>query len=184
MNKNHPLLFVSIFFILVLSSCGLNATENPAITQASETAYPASSQLLAPTEMPGYPVSTATGGEPATTEDVVQDPAKGSVSGILFLNGKPLTDVKIYLAPIVKDDQGRELVAGYDRTGDLQTAPNAQGNFVFQNVIPGRYGLVLDLVNQAYLLDKPDGSESIIFTVEANKETSLGKLEYKELPGL
>jgi len=130
-----------------------------------------------------YPIVTKTITSIEITQFATQDPSLGTVKGVLLLNGEPLRDVTLYLGQIITDYQGRELVAGYDRTSLLRGNTNIKGEFTIYNVPVGRYGLILDLVTQAYLLDAPDGTQSILFSVGGSEITDLGVFDYKYLPG-
>lgn len=144
----------------------------------------------------GYPTSVTNGNstddsfsneDPLSNRnalDIAQDPNLGSVKGILLLRGEPVKNVSVYLGTIIADDSGRELVAGYDRTSLLRASTDDSGYFMIYNVPEGRYGLIVDLVTQAYLLDTPEGDQSIIFSVNRSKVTDLEILNYQELPGI
>jgi hypothetical protein len=82
----------------------------------------------------------------------------------------------------MKDNNGNDIVAGLDLSKAETTTTGQDGSFTFVNVPLGRYALVLDIVNQQYLLSYPDKEEAIIMQVEAGKEINLGDLNYDELP--
>jgi hypothetical protein len=148
---------------------GSNSNGYPAPTsEFVQTAYPAGMLQETPSEL---------------TPKITQDPNLGAVKGTLMLRGKFVTNVSIYLGALITDDEGRELVAGYDRTSLMRATTDENGDFIVYNVPEGRYGLILDLVTQAYLLDTPDGSQSVLFTVKNGETLDLGTLDYQELPG-
>lgn len=175
---------IGLVFVLllgfILSGCNADSSK---VTGSPDlaTGYPAPAENLLQT---AYPVGTLPLPSGKSAIATTQDPALGSVKGTLILKGKPVTNVAIYLGGLITDDQGRELVAGYDRTSLLRAYTDENGNFIIYNVPEGRYGLILDLVTQAYLLDTPDGTQSVLLTVKNGETTELGTLEYQELQGL
>ncbi len=173
-------LIIVLLLSMFLAGCntGTKAT-TPTINPAS--GYPAPTTEQVQTAYPAGTISQSPGKSAIAT---TQDPSLGAVKGTLLLKGEPVVNVAVYLGGLITDDQGRELVAGYDRTSLIRAYTDNNGNFTIYNVPEGRYGVILDLVTQAYLLDTPDGTQSILLTVKNGEATDLGKLEYQELPGL
>jgi hypothetical protein len=93
-----------------------------------------------------------------------------------------MKNVTLYLAETIKDNTGREVVAAMDRVRSPRTVTDDQGRFVFPNISPGNYGLVLDYVFESYLLLKPDSQEALLIEVSAEKQIDLGTLLYDSLP--
>ena len=143
--------------------------------------YPAPVQPATPISSYPGPIPTLVKPEPAPTS--TKDPSMGAVNGRLLEADKPAPNVILYLAEVVKDDSGKEMVVSYDRVTSPNTTTDDQGNFVFVNVKAGRYGLILDTVIDSYFLHYPGGTnEQILFSVETNQETDLGELNYDSLP--
>lgn len=146
----------------------------------SASAYPApvEPQVTSP-DYPGPEAAARPPAEPTPT----QDATLGRVKGRLLENSRPAPNVILYLAEVVKDPSGTEMVVSYDRSTSPNTTTDEQGNFVFVNINPGRYGLILDIVVDAYFLHYPGGeNKQILFSVEVDQETDLGKLDYDDLP--
>ncbi len=180
--KKSIVLIILLFTGLILTGCssGVTGGATPTVNSATN-GYPVPPVQVVQT---AYPVGT-TGTIPTVSAlAMTQDPNMGSVKGTLLLKGKPVVDVMVYLGNIVTDDKGRELVAGYDRTSLMRGSTDENGNYIVHNVPAGRYGLILDLVTRAYLLDTPDGTQSVILTVKNGEITDVGTLDYTELPGL
>ena len=110
----------------------------------------------------------------------------GTVTGVLMVgtgqNAKPTAGLVLYLAATIKDTSGKESVAGMDRVRSPRAYIDGQGRFVFTNVSPGNYGLVLDVVTNSYLLNKPDTGDSLVISVTPGKVVDLGTLRYDSLP--
>jgi hypothetical protein len=180
--KNTVIILVIVFVFLGITGCDISRQQDNAPNYyQSDSGYPAQLSQDIPT---GYPPDAIMPETPVAAVTITQLPTLGAVSGTIMLKGKPVTNVMVYLGNIVADDKGRELVAGYDRTSILRAATDGNGQFMIYNVPEGRYGLILDLVNQAYLLDTPDGTQSVLFSVAKGETTDLGVLDYSELPGL
>lgn len=137
---------------------------------AAPAAYPTPARPIPPTAAP----------------TLTPDPTKGSVRGALLvrMNGADVAirNATLYLAPLVLDPSGKEIAAGLDRITSPRTTSNDQGEFQFQNVPPGRYALVLDLIQSAYMLRMPADGQDLLATVSAGKQSDLGRLTYAQLP--
>ena len=122
--------------------------------------------------------------ESYATAGPVPTPAsdKGVITGHLLINGEPVSTVILYLADVTKDDQGIERLAGFSRTSSPTAQVDLEGKFVFADVPPGRYGLVLDTIHSAYLLHQPGEEIEWLFEVIAGELLDLGNLDYDSLP--
>ncbi len=118
--------------------------------------------------------------------DVTEDASLGKVSGTIQLKAgdtaKPIAGRSLYLAKLTKDASGQDTGAGLDRVNSPRAVSIEDGSFVFKNVPAGRYALIMDLVSNAYMLRKPDGSGDLITDVMTGETTALGILVYTELP--
>ena len=86
------------------------------------------------------------------------------------------------MAAVSKDDQGVERIASYDRASSPRAYVDPNGRFVFADIPAGKYGLILDIVIDAYLLHDPDNNDQFLFTVTNGETTELGELDYELLP--
>lgn len=157
MVKPERLLLLSI---ILISSCLLSACYSPS-----------SSPATAPEKS-----------EPTITKA----PDAGIVKGTILIeqNGKylPLKNVDLYLSEILMSPNGIAGVAALRAGSDPRTTTDDQGAFKFNNIAPGKYGLVLYLVMRSYLIDQTDKKASMIITVDANRTTDLGILKYQDFP--
>lgn len=110
----------------------------------------------------------------------------GSVRGKLFLQtdsgAQPVSGRILYVAKVIMDSDGNERMASLDRTTSPRTTINEDGSFEITAVPPGRYGLVMDLVVQAYILLEPTGENTLLFDVVKGGDVDLGDLVYTSLP--
>jgi hypothetical protein len=119
---------------------------------------------------------------PATpfTEDT------GAVSGFL-LRGDPPGAVQLgllYLGEVALDSEGTPIMASVDKQVAPKTAAGPSGQFLFTNVPPGQYALVLDLISSSVVLRNPLSGEDLLIDVVAGQVTDLGRLVYTDLPAL
>lgn len=177
MNNKIAVFFLLIFFIAGCSSIPSQASPTISPKSTSNNGYP----ITAKTSNAAYPAQTVSSNGSASS--ATSDANLGTVKGVMLLKNVPVKDVTLYLARIIKDSQGRELAAGYERDSTLRSYSDQNGNFEIVNVPAGRYGLILDLVSTAYLLHDPGDQGSLIFTIDAGKTTDLGSLNYQELSG-
>jgi hypothetical protein len=165
------------------------------IPTVADSGYPA--PLSEPTEDSGYPppvIIPTIAGYPAPNSDVEVElyatagpvpeasSSSGVVVGVIQVNNEPIPNLTIYLAEVLNDGEGLERVASYDRVNSPRAFTNEEGEYVFSNILPGRYGLVLDIVLSAYLLHLPQEDTALIITVEAGQVTEIELLDYDSLP--
>jgi hypothetical protein len=109
------------------------------------------------------------------------------ITGVLQTNpGQPKAapGMILYLADILPESQGTPFLAAFDRVTSVRTLTDPIGRFVFADVNPATYSLVLDRVAEAYLLGDPKKpGADFIFTAQAGKLLDLGNLVYGVLPG-
>ena len=119
---------------------------------------------------------------PSITPTVTLAPGMSRVSGVLQVGSQPAKNALLYLAETVKDSAGKDSFAAMDRIRSPKTVTDDQGRFVFSNVPPGNYGLILDVITNSYLLMKPGSEEVLLIEVSAEKQVDLGTLLYDSLP--
>jgi hypothetical protein len=186
---------MGLFLVLLLAACSQPSsisTQGLIPTSEQNMGYPApqgniteSPSYPAPefsiTENPSYPApETPMITNPSPTFSV--DPQLGLVRGRLLRNNVPVSDVVLDLAEVMKDNTGKDIIAGLDRTKSPNTATDSQGTFVFINVQKGRYALILDIITNQFLLNYPGSEDAIIMQVEAGNEVNLGDLNFDDLP--
>lgn len=200
-NRNlHYLLLGIVIFLVSCSEATISKTEKSDTTKTStpiitESGYP--SPPLEETIESGYPppvgIPTVAGyPEPnsdqsgelyATPGPIPQaSSSSGVVVGTIQVNDEPIPNLTIYLAEVLVDGEGEERVASYDRVNSPRAFSDVEGQFVFANIVPGKYGLVLDTVLSSYLLHLPQGDIPLVISVDAGEVTSVELLNYDSLP--
>jgi PBP1b-binding outer membrane lipoprotein LpoB len=178
-------IYIAFLLILVLNAC-TSSTNTPAQSQAPTITAEQTSGYPGPqavTTNPSYPYPVPSSRVPNTPQPTfTSDPQMGSVIGKLLVNNNGVNNVTLYLAGIIKDATGKDIVAGLDRVNSPNTATDEQGIFTFINIKPGRYALILDVVINQYLMNYPDKDGTIIFQIDSGKTVDLGDLNYDSLP--
>lgn len=91
---------------------------------------------------------------------------------------KPFTGLPVYLGSVLKSEQGKEGLVELDKAKAPHATVDAQGNFVFTDVKPGRYGLMMDTPRGAILLNDPSSGGNFIIEADGGKVKDLGELKY------
>ena len=143
----------------------------------------------APAPRPASPVQTPLALAPISplpTAAIIATPSKpdrSTITGILLQgpDERPAQEAIVYLAGVIQTGDTPTL-ASFDRGSSPRTQTDAYGRFVFVDVPVERYGLVLDRVNQSFLLKNPKDNSDMLFTPKSGQVLDLGKLVYPSLP--
>jgi hypothetical protein len=169
---------ILIFIITACSEISVTPIQATILPIEQNTEYPPQYNN---TENPNYPAPTIAiilYPDPTSTTD----PLNGLIRGSLLHNNTPVPNITLYIAEVITDDTGRDMVAGLDPRNSPNSSTDSQGNFIFSNVKTGRYALILDIVTNQFLLNYPGKEDPIIIQVESGKEVNLGDLNFDELP--
>jgi len=129
------------------------------------------SPLPTPTEEPSAPPTPS-------SQDV------GAVTGFMLGGDPPEAAVGLILrlADVLEDSDGTPLSASLNK----QTAPTClvggSGQFIFADVAPGRYALIVDLISSSVVLRDPVSGGDLLIDVTGGEITDLDKLIYPDLP--
>ncbi len=153
-----------ILMVVVLIVSGCTGTSTPQVT-------------LSPLESPSQSVMPTS---PVATPFVVPIPSEGlSVITGVFVDSQtrhaPIEGV-LYLGEVLSLDSGQPVVS-LDQQTAFFAIPTESGEFVFKDVTPGKYGLILVTPDYSFLVDDPKGGGSLMLTVEAGETLNLGRLE-------
>jgi hypothetical protein len=91
---------------------------------------------------------------------------------------EPLAGYNLYLGNILQNNEGNESLVELDRGTAPKAQLNALGEFVFVDVPAGRYGLMIDLVRGAALLNDPDDGSDLIVEIQGGQIVDLGEMAY------
>lgn len=171
----------TIFFLLLIiliSGCAngtQNITPSPTLDQAGYPT-PVDDQEMVETSYPA-PEAEAI---PLPTWTV--DAAKGQVSGVLRLKGKPVANALLFLGTFLKNQDGVDFTAVVEPATSPKAYTDEEGNFIFLNVVPGRYTLIFDNIVAEYLLYKPGTEDYFIIEVARGEKMDMGILDFEDLP--
>ncbi|WP_322793422.1 hypothetical protein [Bellilinea sp.] len=172
---------LQILLAVLLIGCSPTTTLQPKIG----TTYPPSGSD--PQSVNSYPApAIEITVEQHPIQQSTQDPSLAIITGYLVIekdgNIYPVSDAILYLAPVLKDEQGIERVVSFDRFSSNRAITDENGKFTFLNVKFDKYGLILDRVINSYLLNDPKTSMDMLFSVEEPRLYDLGELRYDFLP--
>ncbi len=199
MSKIKTLLLV-VLILLALSGCGagnnagtpsVNSQNNPAQpTQpgAITNPYPAPATTQAANAAYPNPESGITGSNlssqylvdklviPAASQD------KGVITGQLLVGGNTSTPyiTTLYLASTIPaSDTSKPPLVNFSRQTDpIATFEKSSGRFLFADVTPGKYALVVSPGPESYFIQDNTGN-TLIIDVQANQVTDLGVIPIK-----
>jgi hypothetical protein len=194
---NFKQIILVLLCVLVLSACGKsNITGTPTISSITQTptqiAYPNPIQTMVPSVNSEYPGPLGGSGSPEgkgtpvnyVTQLVVPTPESGKavITGKLLVgdeNGKPYP-ASLYLASTLPPSTPDypPIIAFSEQTDQLALQDVDTGVFLFNNIVPGQYAIILwTPYGGNPLVDK--NNQTIMFTVNANELKDLGVIVLK-----
>jgi hypothetical protein len=152
-----------VLAVVLLPGCGPEQQPTPFLSLVPQPA-PFDSVLSDATPMPHATLPVPVPGQ-AAVEGQIRDSRTQQA---------PLEGV-VYLGQVLSLDNGKPVVR-LDREVDPFAVPDSSGRFVFPEVEPGEYGLILYTPEATFLVDREDGS-SMLFVVEPGKVLDIGIIE-------
>lgn len=184
-------LTITVFALLTSAGCGSSQdvpptieviinTPGPITPAADRSGYPAPTQSSVDSSYPGLRDPALSETPPDIDVDIPNPGADfGSIGGIMVreISGEgfiPLTPIEVALAEVKLLDTGEP---GYLAHNDesLRAELPGTGIFIFNNVPPGQYGLVIDM-GFTQLLALDENGETLLFNVEAGQVLDLGHI--------
>jgi hypothetical protein len=201
MMRNSILRYIVPFLLLlILTACNAPAVEPttiPAETSNTpapdESVYPlpaatADTAYPLPTPRSPYPDPSGSGNAAPTTaanSEPLVVPTAGAETGVVmgtFLNDPPdgdgvvpLAGRILFLGRVISDASGVEGLVEVDRLTAPNAVLNANGEFAFVDVAPGRYGVMLDTVQGPQLLTDPVTGVSMVVEAVAGQVVDIGE---------
>ncbi len=94
---------------------------------------------------------------------------------------EPVYELPLYLGEVIMLKDGRPGVVGLDKMVAPRALIDKNGRFVFLEVPPGKYSLVLDFVIHTLILRVPDTGKDIYIDVTEGGSVDMGELDYPDL---
>jgi hypothetical protein len=114
------------------------------------------------------------------TPMAVLTPAAGTaiIGGNLIdkATNKPPIEGTLFLGEVTLMTNGKPIVP-LDRMNDAYALLGPNGDFVFQNIKPGKYGLIFYTPELNFLIDDPKGNGSLILDINSDEVIDVGKIE-------
>lgn len=171
-------LLIAVFLSLALSACGSSPAPAPTpvviggATPNPTGAYPAPGEASAANTPAAYPDAASPQEEilPAPPDPARDLPPASADSGVIggalirelseegFM---PLDPHELILASIVTNDAGTPMFLRHDEDA-LRAETFPTGVFVFHDVPPGRYGLIVGIGITQFPVRTPDGAELLV----------------------
>jgi len=194
-RKNYSfILFCTILVLsLVLGACGGIEPEPREVSDKTveqfatdESDDTEAQQAISPLAPPESPLAEPAHSVEMPPLEAVYDDETGGVTGqLIFIdeNGEnPVPDIMLALGTMLKDDKGQSIVVSYKAATAPRTVTDEHGRFVFNEIAPETYALILDAAIASSMLAYPDREVSIVFDVVPDGLIELGALRYEELP--
>jgi hypothetical protein len=162
--RNYRIFFVCVLIAVVVSMQGCAEKQSPTpLASPLSQPEPFNSVVHTPTTMPRTALPTAVSGQAVVAGRILDSQTQQA----------PLEGI-IYLAQTLSLDTGDPVVR-LDQQEDLLSVPDQGGYFVFPQVEPGDYALVLHTPEITFLIEKQDGT-NVLFSVETGQVMDLGTI--------
>ena len=192
-------LISSCLLLMIITACGPVDTPTPTATPPSPTTNesPTTSNEQTPAQDEAYPGATTADAaypgaadsgeqqeflsEPPNPEVDIPEPqgGNGAIGGVLVqeIVGEgflPFNPFELILAEMVLNNEGQPALISFDEKS-LRAETFPTGIFVFTNVPPGTYGLVVNTAVSQFALRTVEG-EDLLVTVEPGQAIDLGQV--------
>lgn len=197
MKKRLSIFSIFVCFVLlsaILAACSSSAeptatplSQQTTPSQSSSDGYPGSIAAY-PASGPSYPVPTREGLVTEPPNPVVELPGASATTAVIGgtliqeITGQgfiPLNPYQFILGELIYNDQGEPVLLNYSDES-LRAETFDTGIFIFRNVPPGTYGLILNLAVAEFPI-RDDAGQELLITVEAGDVIDLGQF-FVDLP--
>ncbi len=197
-------LLLSSFYLVACRSSGSEEatavsveSESVASESAEAADAPESPLPVSESESPDAPVSPLPVDAPVsplfvpvgTPPEATPSETTGSVVGAVVVKPasegegyRPFANSLVSIAGILERPGDNAQVAGYEPSTAPKATSDEYGRFALNDVIPGKYALILDMVIHQHLVLDPDSGDGIVFEVVAGETVDLGTFLYDSLP--
>jgi hypothetical protein len=182
-KKLAPLLILFLLLTFLISGCS-SINENSEIMTKDESPFPLSQETLTINESGNlYPVfQTGVESLPETLEIPVTNSETGIVMGKLLSisnDNKPYINVWLFLGNQIasnEDIKDAPVLVSISPTSDFHASQALDGGFLFTDVIPGKYSLVLWTPMNTSLLRDEETNIYVSVEVKAGELVNLGSI--------
>lgn len=139
---------------------------------------------MSPLDAPESPLATPVVVEPPSLPTETQDGTGAFIGRIMINNAagvRPVQNMKVALADVLRDEDGTPLIAGYEAAVAPKTATDELGRFAMNNIEPGTYAIILDAVITSVLLADPATGDPILIEITDGDVTDIGRVDYESL---
>jgi hypothetical protein len=161
-----------LVLVLVLSSCH----HSTLVTSTSVITTPSVG-----TQSFDSPIATSTKSPADTYLQVTPLPSVAVMTGqiVSFSTGQPLTSMPVHLAKVFWNEENTDGAYVLNNAQSPSTATDSKGFFVFKNLEPADYVLVVGEIPEGNtIVSNPDGSAKV-FVAKKGKITDLGKISIR-----
>lgn len=166
-NFQYLFLLATILTLLFLAACSTAQPSPVAETAETNAAYPA------PDSGSNEPVPPSTPGTATLTGVLMRNPS----------NPQPAEKIILALGEVIVSEEGTPMMASFDMKTSPHNLTDASGRFVFTNIPPGQYVLIVDRITDSFMLRDPQTGGDLIFSVTEGQVVDIGELIYSNLPG-
>lgn len=174
--------FLFAFIVMVAAvSCTSSTSPQPNTEKQPMPGYPATGQQLVSTSAYPAPVSEEKDPKslyPQSVNVPEPKPDLGVITGKVIERGTK----EVYLAPTLilgeltfADNPDAPPLVGFSEKTDPKGIQDQSGKFIFQDIKPGKYSIVVWTPMSQTLVSDADGN-TLFVTVEAGKVTDLGNV--------
>lgn len=186
-----------LFGSLYLGACqSSNSTDATIVAVSSETAESlgktestdtreSPESPISPLSTPDSPLFVSAGTPPVATPSETT----GSIVGAVIVKPaaedgsyRPFANLTVAVAGVLEEPGVDTQVAAYKSATAPKAVSDEYGRFAINDMSPGKYALILDLVIHQHLVLDPESGEGVVFEVEAGKTVDLGTFLYDSLP--